>query len=291
MPIRAILAAICVALFWGGNYTATKIAMHEFPPYIALLLRFIGVALVLAPFALRQPFPRMRDMGFLALTLIVLQFTFIFSALHMGLSVTSAVVAAQLGVPFACILAAILFKDFLGPWRSGGLMLAFLGVVVVAGTPDASAHWQAFLMAVAASFAWASANVYMKRIKPVPSVIPLLFWPALFGIPALALLSFLFESQQIEAITHAHWQSWAWVGYSMVFSSLLGYGIWNHLITTYPMSAVVPYSLLVPVAGITAGVIAFGDPVTAQVIVGATLTIIGVGIITVRRPQLIEMEQ
>jgi O-acetylserine/cysteine efflux transporter len=276
---------------WGGNYTATKIAMHEFPPYIALLLRFIGVAIVLAPFALRRKLPPMRDMGFLALTLIILQFACIFSALHMGLSITSAVVASQLGVPFACILAAIVFRDFLGPWRSGGLMVAFLGVLIVAGTPDASEHWQAFLLAVGASFAWAVANVYMKRMQPTPEVIQLLFWPALFAVPALALLSYCFEANQLQAITDAHWQSWAWIGYSLMFSSLLGYGLWNHLITTYPMSSVVPYSLLVPIVGITAGVIAFGDPITTQVIVGATLTIIGVGIITVRRPQLVEMEQ
>ena len=255
------------------------------------MLRFIGVALVLAPFALRQKFPRMFDMAFLAMTLIVLQFACIFAALHMGLSITSAVVAAQLGVPFACVLAAILFKDFLGPWRSAGLMVAFLGVLIVAGTPDASEHWQAFLLAVAASFAWASANVYMKRMQPTPPVVQLLFWPALMSIPMLALLSYMFEANQWQAITNAHWQSWGWVGYSLIFSSLLGYGLWNRLITKYPMSAVVPYSLLVPIVGITAGVIAFGDPITSQVIAGATLTIIGVGIITVRRPQLMEIEQ
>jgi O-acetylserine/cysteine efflux transporter len=217
MPIRAILAAIIVAICWGGNYTATKIAMQEFPPYVALFLRFTGVALVLAPFALRRAFPPMRDMAILSLTLIVLQFACIFGALHMGLSITSAVVASQLGVPFACILAAIVFKDFLGPWRSGGLMVAFLGVLIVSGTPNASQHWQAFLLAVGASFAWAVANVYMKRMKPTPAVVHLLFWPALFGMPMLALLSVIFEAHQLQVIEDAHWQSWCWIGYSMVF--------------------------------------------------------------------------
>ncbi len=291
MPLRAILAAIFVASCWGGNYTATKIAIHEIPPYVALLLRFIGVVVLLAPFALRQKFPRMRDMAFLALTLIVLQFACIFAALHVGLSITSAVVAAQLGVPFACMLAAICFKDFLGPWRSAGLMVAFLGVVIVAGTPDASEHWQGFLLAVAASFGWAVANVYMKRLQPTPPVIQLLFWPALFALPMLALLSYCFEEHQLQSLADAHLKSYIAITYSLIFSSLIGYGLWNRLITNYPMSAVVPYSLLVPVVGILAGVIAFHDPVTGRVIAGASLTIIGVGVITVRRPQLVEIEQ
>jgi O-acetylserine/cysteine efflux transporter len=291
MPIRAIIAALIVATCWGGNYTATKFAMMDFPPYLALLLRFIGVVVVLAPFALRMNMPRLRDMAFIGMMLIVIQFACVFSALDMGLSITSTVVASQLGVPFACVLAAIMFKDYLGPWRSGGLMVAFFGVIIVAGTPNASLHWDAFILAVLGSFAWATSNIYMKRMAPTPPVIQLLFWPALFSILPLFLLSYFGESHQMEAITGAHWQSWLGILYSLFFSSLVGYGLWNRLITTYPMSSVVPYSLLVPVVGIAGGVIAFGDPVTAQVLLGATLTIIGVGVITMRRPQLVEMEQ
>lgn len=291
MPIRAIIAAIIVATCWGGNYTATKFAMMDFPPYLALLLRFVGVAIVLAPFALRQKFPSMRDMAFLGGTLIVLQFACVFSALDMGLSITSAVVASQLGVPFACMLAAIAFKDYLGPWRSGGLMVAFLGVLIVAGTPNASLYWDAFLLAVVGSFGWAISNIYMKRMNPTPPVVQLLFWPALFSIVPLALLSYFLESQQLRAIEDAHLTSWIGICYSLLFSSLIGYGLWNRLITTYPMSSVVPYSLLVPVVGITAGVIAFDDPITTQIILGASLTIVGVGVITLRRPQLVEIDQ
>lgn len=291
MPIRAILAAILVASCWGGNYTATKFAMQDFPPYMALLLRFIGVAAVLSPFALKLPRPNLRDMAFIGFMLIVMQFACVFTALDMGLTITSAVVASQLGVPFGCALSAILFKDYLGPWRSFGLMVAFFGVMIVAGTPNASQHWQAFLLASVGAFAWSISNIYMKRMQPTPPVVQLLFWPAVFAIPALALLSYFGEANQWESITNAHWSSWAGIGYSLVFSSIIGYGFWNRLITTYPMSSVVPYSLLVPVVGITAGVIAFDDPITSQVVLGASLTIIGVGVITLRRPQLVEMEQ
>jgi len=287
MPPRAILAAILVATCWGGNYTATKFAMQDFPPYFTLLLRFIGVSVVLAPFAWAYGLPRLRDMAVLSLLLIVLQFACVFSALDMGLSITSAVVASQLGVPFACMLAAIVFKDYLGPWRSFGLMVAFLGVMLVAGTPNASQHWQAFALAVLGSFAWSLSNIYLKRMEPTPPVVQLLFWPALISIIPLSVMTWLGESGQLAAMQSAHWSSWFGILYSLVFSSLIGYGLWNRLITTYPMSSVVPYSLLVPVVGITAGVIAFDEPLTTQIILGAALTIVGVGVISLRRPQLV----
>ena len=291
MPIRAILAAMLVATCWGGNYTATKFAMQDFPPYLALLLRFIGVSVVLAPFALRLPRPCFRDMAFISLVLIVLQFACVFSALDQGLSITSAVVATQLGVPFACMLAAVVFKDYLGPWRSGGLMVAFIGVMIVAGTPNASAHWGAFALAVLGSLAWSVANIYLKRMQPTPPVVVLLFWPALFSLLPLFLLSYIGESHQWDAMAHAKWTSWAGVTYSLFFSSIVGYGLWNRLVTTYPMNSVVPYSLLVPIVGIGGGVVMFGDPLTLQVVLGAVLTILGVGVITIRRPQLVELDQ
>ncbi|MES2984081.1 MAG: EamA family transporter [Pseudomonadota bacterium] len=291
MPIRAILAAILVASCWGGNFTATKFAMQDFPPFLALLLRFMGVALVLAPFALRQPrLLRLRDMVVISMLLIVLQFALVFSAMDMGLSITSVIIATQLGTPFACILAAVVFKDYLGPWRSGGLMVAFFGVMIVAGTPNASEHWGAFALAVLGSLMWASSNIYLKCMKPSPPVVQLLFWPALFSILPLALLSWIGESNQWTAIAEAKLSSWVGISYSLFFSSLIGYGLWNRLVTTYPMSSVVPYSLLVPVVGISAGAIAFGEPITAQIIIGASLTILGVGVITLRRPQLAELE-
>jgi O-acetylserine/cysteine efflux transporter len=245
---------------------------------------------VLAPFALRTKIPNLRDMFIVSMTLIVLQFGLIFSGQYMGLTVATVVITAQLGVPFACLLAAIFSKDYLGPWRSFGLMVAFMGVVIIAGTPNASAHWGAFLMTVAGAFCWSVANIYMKHMKPAP-VIPLLFWTALFSVPPLALLSLAMEQGQGALVMQAHWSSWLAIAYSVFLSSIVGYGVWSHLIKKYPMSQVVPYGLLSPVAGVSAGALIFGEVISGRMLFGAALTILGVAVITLRRPQLIKIEQ
>jgi O-acetylserine/cysteine efflux transporter len=290
MPPRAILAAIIAVSCLGFNYAATKYALRDLPPYVILVVRFSVIALLLAPFALRAARPRMRDMLILSMVLLVAQFALSFLALSMGLSITSAVIAAQLGVPFACVLSAVLFKDYLGPWRSMGMMVAFIGVMMVAGTPNASEHWWAFTLAVISSFAAGGANIYLKTIKPMPSQVALLFWPALFSVPIFIVLSYFSETGQWQAMREARISSWLGVTYSIFVASFIGHRLWNRLVTTYPLTHVVPYSLLIPVAGITGGVVAFGDPLTVQVILGAALTIMGVGIITLRRPQLAEVE-
>ena len=289
MPAYAIAAALLVSLCWGGNFSASKFAMEAFPPFLTVLLRFVIVSAVLAPLALaRPPYPKFRDMLFIALTLIVLHFAMIFVAMNQGLTITSVIVATQLGVPFSCCVSAILFKDYLGPWRSLGLLVAFIGVLIVALTPNASAHWGAFMLATFGAFAWSSANIYMKRLGPTP-VIHLLFWPGLISLPILAVMTLLFEQHQWTAIRSAPWTSWAGIGYSTLFSSLIGYGLWNWLIGKYPLSQVVPYSLCVPIAGIAGGVMMFGETLSLQIVLGAGLTLVGVGIIAVRRPRLAEL--
>lgn len=289
MPLYAVLAAILVACCWGGNFSASKFALMDFPPFLTVLLRFLLVTALLAPFALRKKTPPLRDMTFIAITLIVIHFAFIFVSMTMGLTITSAIVATQMGVPFSCLVSAILFKDHLGPWRSFGLMVAFFGVLIVAGTPNASQHWGAFLLAMFGALSWSTANIYLKRLPPLP-VVTLLFWPGVISLPFLIALTLIFEQNQLQLVAAAHQSAWLGIGYSTLFSSLIGYGLWNWLITKYPLSQVVPYSLCAPIVGISAGVLIFDDPLTWQVVAGAALTIVGVGIITRRRPRLAELE-
>jgi O-acetylserine/cysteine efflux transporter len=254
-----------------------------------LTLRFIGLCLVLAPVALRQKRPPMRQMLFLSVTLQTVQFGLMFTALHLGLSITSAVIATQLGVPFSCLMAAIFFKDYLGPWRSFGLLVAFLGVVIVAGTPDASAHWMAFLLMVGGCMAWSVANLYLKTID-APHSMSLLFWPALLSLPQFMLLSALLESDQLTLIAQAHRAAWLGVAYSTLISSIIGYGLWNWLITHFPVSRVMPFGLLMPVFGIFFGSVLFGEMPSERLLLGGALTMVGVAIITFRRPKLAETE-
>jgi len=289
MPPRAMLAALIVVMCWGGNFSATKYALADLPPFVLLVLRYVGVVVLMAPFALRMPVPRLRQMLTLSLMLIVIQFALVFVAIRMGLSLTSTIIAGQLGVPFACVMAAIFFKDYLGPWRSAGLMVAFLGVVIVAGTPNAAEHWGGFLMAVGGAFAWSSANIYVKTLKGY-SPVQLLFWPALCAIPIFVTLSLLFEQGQVEALQMAHWMAWAGAAYNAVLASIVGYGLWNWLIARYPMSQVMPFGLLMPVFGISAASLLFAEPMTPRIILGGILAVGGVGVIVIRRPKLAEIE-
>jgi len=284
------LAAIIVSACWGGNFAASKFSLLDFSPFLTVLLRFVLVSALLLPFVIGKEIPRLRDMLVLSVLYVALHFSLIFYAMSHGLNITSAIIATQMGVPFSCLLSAIFFNDRLGPWRSFGLLVSFAGLLVISGTHNVVEHWQPFMTAMLGALAWSFANIYMKKMKPC-GVIPMLFWPGLFALPQMAALTLLLEQNQLWAMAHAAPSAWLGIIYSAVFSSLVGYGLWLWLLKRYQMSQVVPYSLLTPVVGIACGVLIFGNPLSQLVKIGTALTIVGVAIITIRRPKLAELER
>lgn len=284
-PLLAPVSALIVSLCWGANFSAAKFALAHFPAFETSALRFALVSLLLLPFALRMPRLRWRDAIALSLLYITLHFSTMFYAMQHGLSIGSTIIVSQMGVPFSCLLAAIVFRDYLGPWRSGGLLIAFAGLLLITGNPDVLAHRSAFIIAIFSAFCWAGANIYMKTM-PKTHVVPLLFWPSLLAIPQLIVISYFLESGQIEALSTAPLNAWAGITYSAMISSIVGYGLWMWLLTHFSVSKVVPYSLVMPVFGLFIGHAFFPEPLGLEHYVGTALTLVGVAIITIRRPKL-----
>lgn len=80
------------------------------------------------------------------------------------------------------------------------------------------------------------------------------------------------------------------VAYQAVFVVGIGYGAWYWLLKRYAVNQVMPFMLLMPVFGVASGVAFLDKPVTLAPVGGAALTILGVGIIIIRRPKLVAPE-
>lgn len=284
MNLFAMALALCVALTWGLNFAASKFALQHFPPFYVIFIRYVLVVVVLLPFAKKVDLS-WRELSLLSLLMISLHFTLVFTALWLGLDIGTTVIAIQMGAPFSCVLGAIFLKDFLGVWRTVGMAVAFMGIVILAGTPSVSDNVMAFFFALAGAAAWAGANVYMKVLKQT-AIMPLLFWTGLFSLPQTLLVSLLIESDHVALITSAPMTAWLGILYSALASTIAGYGLWYWLIKRYDVSQVVPFALAVPIGGFSSGIIFFDEVLTPQIIAGAIVTLVGVAIITLRRPKL-----
>lgn len=283
-PLHIVAAALVMAL-WGGNFGFAKWGLEELPPLTLMALRFALVALMLVPFT-RPPAGRLPWIVAISFTLGGLHFSLMFSGLS-RIDASLAAIAIQLQVPFAAILAALFFDDRLGWRRMAGMVGAFVGIVIIAGEPKVQGDPTALAMIIGASAMWAISNVLIKKMGPVDGF-ALNGWMALFAVPQLVLASLLLETGQIDALMHAGWKSLVSIVYQAVLVMVVGYGVWYVLIRQYAVNQTMPFTLLVPLFGVLAGIVMLGEELTWRVVVGGAATIAGVGVIVLRRPDAVD---
>jgi O-acetylserine/cysteine efflux transporter len=279
-----LAAAGLVIVIWALNFVIGKLGLLQLPPLLMLSLRFGLVAVLLVPWITR---PSRRQWPFLLALSVVLgtgHFGLMFVGLS-GIGAGPAAIAIQLTIPFSAILAAVFFRERMSWPQMVGLLIAFVGVYLLAGEDERPLSLVHFLLVVAAALAWAGANVLIKRLGPINGV-ALNGWIALLATPQLLCASLLLETGQWQALRDADLQGWGAVLYMAVCSSIIAYGLWYRLIERFPMNRVVPMTLLAPVLAVIFAVWLLDEALTSRIVVGGLLTLAGVAMIELLRPTL-----
>lgn len=284
MKFRHFLLLLTVLVLWGGYYVAGKFALELFPPFFLTALRFIVVAAVLLPWC-GLPNISMKKIALLSVLLGVCNFGLGLAGLGWGIDVATAIVVGQMGVPFSCMFGSMLLQDKLGPWRTFGLVVAMMGAVFIAGTPNVSSNHAGFVALLAAALGWGLANILMKKYGEV-KIYPFLGWMALMTAAQLLVLSALFESGQMAAMQKMGWREAIGVLYLGLGATIGAYAIWYYLLYRYLASQITPYTMLGPFIAFGMGYLFLNEPISVQVLTAGAITLAGVGIIVVRRPRL-----
>lgn len=282
-PSRAIapfdyLQLAAIALIWGVNNVAAKIAVDAFPPMMSVALRFGLVLLVLSPW-LRPP--KQADWKSFAAMLAFtgpLHFGFLYIGLRMAEDVAPMIVAMQLWAPVSVALAALLLRERVGPLRWFGVILAFAGTISLNFDPAVFAQVGALIVTGLGSSLYGVSAVFMRRVSPI-SVWNMQAWVALATAPPLALLSFMFEKNQITAIAQAPWTAWAATGWGALVSSILASTMLFRLVQRYEVSRTTPYLLATPAVSFVLAWLLMGDQITPQIMLGAVITVAGVALV------------
>ncbi len=144
-----ILLAVAIMVVWAVNFPVAKIGLMHLPPMMLTGLRFAFVAALLIPFVGR-PHGRWGAIAVLSVVMGSLHFGFMFYGLR-GVDAGVASIAIQLQVPIAALLAALVFKDYLGWRRLLGMVIAMAGVVILSGEPRVDNHLGSLVLVVVAS--------------------------------------------------------------------------------------------------------------------------------------------
>ncbi|HXP97429.1 MAG TPA: EamA family transporter [Telmatospirillum sp.] len=275
-----VLGLLLVQLLWGFHWAVLKFGLKEFSPVMLMGMRFAIVAALLCPF-FHVPRGKMLPLFGLSLTFGTLNFGLMYVGVA-HLDAGTAAVIGQAQVPFSAILAAYFHKDPFGWRRLLGLILSFLGIVLMIGEPriGGGLPWVACILASALAAAFG--NIQIKALGPINSF-ALSGWIALFVAPQMLLASILTEDGQWDAIRNATWHGWSSLSYSVLIVSIGTYCLWYPLIRRYPVNQVMPFTLLVPVFGVISGILMLGETLSVRTLLGSAATIAGVAIIVLRR--------
>ena len=282
---RDLAFLVLINLIWGFNLIASKVGVGHFPPIFFTALRFSILGLVLLPF-LRWHAGGMQRLLVAAALSGGIQYAVLFMGIRATANVGPVAIAGQLGVPFTTLLS-ILFLGEVVHWRRGlGIALAFAGVLVIAFDPAILAARTGLALVVASALIGSFGVVAVKGLGTGLKPLELQAWFALSGLPVLWLLTAWLEDGQVEALASAHYLDWGAVLFTALVSSLVAHTGYYWLVRRYPVTSVSPLTTLSPVFGVTFGVLIFHDPLSARVLIGGVLTLVGVTIISLRERRL-----
>ena len=93
---------------------------------------------------------------------------------------------------------------------------------------------------------------------------------------------------QLDAIKSASWLGWSGVLYTAIGASLIGHAGMYYLLQRYEVTQTAPLTLLAPIWGVVFSVLLLGDTLTERMLIGGVMTLIGVGIVSLRQKVLVD---
>lgn len=264
--------ALGVVLIWGVNFVAMKIGLRDLNPMLLGALRFSAASLPLFMFVRRPPLPWRYFVAY-GLAQGLGQFGLLFLGLQLGMTAGMASVVMQTQAFFTLLLAAPLLgeKARASQWLGLGVALAGLLLIAAAhGEGPGQMTLIGFVLTLSAALMWATSNIVVRfAVRAAPGYDPFGFivWSSLVPIIPFLLLAAAMSSPStvvhqlaglgVAAVLSVLFLAW--------FATLLAYTMWTRLLQRHPAGRVVPFSLLVPVVGLAAAAISFGEhPSPAQ---------------------------
>ncbi|OYU44502.1 MAG: O-acetylserine/cysteine exporter [Burkholderiales bacterium PBB4] len=278
MRPKDIGLGLLVILVWGMNFAVIKVGVAGVPPLMLGALRFMLAAFPALLFV-RPPKVPLRLYLVYGLTISVGQFAFLFTAIHVGMPSGLASLVLQSQAFFTMLFAALWLKERWHVNQLAGLVLAAGGLALIGSAHGVSMPLAGFLLTIAAALMWACGNIVTRAVGHYGPMNQLAFvvWASLVPPLPFWALSYVLEGPAAIAAAWSGlgWQAMAAIAYLAGAATLFGYGLWTNLLSRYPANRIAPFSLLVPLVGLTTGWLVFGEALQAVHFAGGALLMTG----------------
>lgn len=256
---KHLLLALLIVLVWGLNFIAIYVGLKEFPPFLLCAVRF-GLSAIPWIFILPKPKAPLKYIVGYGLFTFAMQFGFLFSAIHFGLSPGLASLVLQVQVFFSIGLSFLFFQDRPSLLKIFGSLISFVGIGIVAAHVKGGTTLIGLILTLLAAFSWATGNMFTKKVD-AKSPLSLVVWGNLIAFPFMIAVSLLVEGPVLilSSLQNVSWITIVAIIYTVYISTHIGYGAWGFLVNSYPTSVIVPFTLLIPVVGFIGSALFLGE--------------------------------
>ncbi|MBI2719310.1 MAG: DMT family transporter [Rhizobiales bacterium] len=285
MNARALLALFFTVAVWGVGPVFIRTLSVELGPADHLAIRYALVSLAyVAGLAIiggwrieRTDWPRLAVVSFVGMLGYNLGSAFGFAYVTAGIG--SLIIGTQ--PLLIALLASLVAHERLTMATGIGLAVAFAGTALLVwndlGGPVGGAEFVAgsalvFLCGVA----WA---IYVVLSKPLIQKYGAYSITALsISLAGFAILALFARSSTLATVSAMTARNWLDMGFLAVLSTFIATITWNYGVARLPAAAAGAFIYLVPIVGVFSGALLLGEAVTAEMLVGGGLILLGVAI-------------
>jgi drug/metabolite transporter (DMT)-like permease len=273
---------LATVLFWGGNFTAAKLALPFIPPLAFTAIRFtIGTGLLWLILQRLEPEHALPPgMGWSVILLGMVGNTLYQLCFITGLAATTATNTSLIlsAMPtVVTVSAGLLGLERITGRQQWALALATIGVVIVVasrGLQGGHGDWRGDLLILAAVGCWTGYTLGLRRVAGRVSALGVTAWAMLTGTPGLLLAG-------LPGLARTSWNlvpaaAWGGLIYSTLLSLVAAYVLWSRAVQRIGASRAALYTCATPLiaTGIAAAVL--GERPTIWHLVGGALILGGV---------------
>lgn len=291
------IAALCwVSFFWGTTWLASKEGVKHMPALqLAAIRQFIAGSLYLCFFLFKKaPWPKGKQWKSI-LILSLLNFVLSNGLSTWGVKYISSGLGAIIGamVPVWIVFISIFKGEKITKLAILGILVCFSGVCVIFYEhlldflqPD---FQFGILLSVIATITWAFGTLYTK--KKAASFNPYFSLGLQMLISSISLFSFIGASGTGIPLSEIPANSWWSIAYLIIFGSILTFIAFIYALQKLPTELSSVYAYINPIVAVVLGSLIFGEPLTAAIIFGGSITLIGLYLINyAMRKKKINME-
>lgn len=282
------LKLIAVILFWSINFLLIKLALPYINPLTLTFYRFIGATIffsILTIFVFRKPLLPDKGEKLLLAAIGILQIGIVSSLSAVGISLIppgrASILIYTMPV-WAMIIAYFIFKEKPNTAEAFGLMIALIGISIFLNpwitdwSVKSTLIGYFLLILVALSWALGACIFRNKRWSSPPATMT--FWQLMSAtIFSVICVSFFGEEHEVQW----NFPVWTVLIFNWIIASGLCYWWWNDVLKAMKASTAGQAATLVPIVVLFLSYIFFDEPITAGLLISATLISLGI-ILTIK---------